>query len=971
MDSSTEKYVVVYSLYKAEGLEIYLPAAYICSVDKYDRPSYIQAAALMENTASYGIDAENSIHKSLITLCHELSLVELEKVFNKNKKKPEKLTSLFADPRVQKTIQGLIDKRMNKFLELVKTNQCYLCLYLLRKVNANDLLLGFFPDFVQPHLLFTKTQTGIRYELKLQVGEKILKPVQHEVLLITNLPGIIVLDNIVMWISDINTAKLKPFLKAESVFIPDKLVKNYFKQFVLDVMGKVDVASDGFDIHKLSTITNQHLTFLYDFIEDRWLVDIRFEYGDFQFFGSDKQKRKTKITFDDQDQIYVYECTRDFQSEAKIEEVLQNIGLKKLYNNRFYYNSDKYSVLEKVNEEIETLNAIFQVHPPESDGKQLTFIAFSVITNFTLINDWFDLNGLVKIGDEAYPISKLFRNIKNDDPYFKLKDGNYVLIPAEILTKYEQLVRFGQETQDKWKLSKTHFTLLENMGTSVAKSKQTIITEEDIIYKESSDLKAQLRPYQLQGVKWLIKHQQNNMGGCLADDMGLGKTLQTIAALLYAKENKSTTTQDNAPVQLDLFGEIQTTGRKSLNALIVLPASLVFNWYSEIKKYAPKLQVLQYTGAQRKKAEKTLMTFDIILTTYQTVVIDADILKVLHFHYIVLDESQQIRNKNSKIFSAVLQLSSDHRLSLSGTPIENSLSDLWSQMEFINPSILGSYSFFKDHFQIPIEKHRDEKAIEELKLLVDPFILRRTKGQVAKDLPELIELTHLASMTDEQAKYYEKEKSATRNHLAGLDRQSGQFRIHVLSSLMKLRQIANHPVITKADYNGESGKFEDIKDQIRTIVKGGHKVLVFSSFLAHLDLFAQWLQAEMIKYLLLTGSMSSAEREQAVLSFQNDDSFQVFLLSIKAGGTGLNLTAADYVFILDPWWNPFVEMQAVARAHRIGRVNNVFVTRFITKDTIEEKIMRLQDKKRTLSDDIIDVNDLPELSDLELESLLE
>lgn len=970
MDTPFEKYVVVYSLYKAEGLEIYLPLAYICSVDKYERPDYIQAAALAENTTSYGIDYDNSVHKELITLCHELSLPELEKSFNKNKKKPEKLTSLFADPKIQKTIQGLIDRRMNKFMELIKKNQCYLCHQLVRKVNAYDLLCGFFPDIVRPHLLFTKTQTGIRYELKLKVGEALIKPVQHDIALITNMPGIIILDKIVMWLSDINTAKLKPFLKAESVFIPDKLVKNYFTQFVLDVMGKVDVESDGFDIHKLNSITGQHLTYIYDFLEDKWLLDIRFEYEDFHFSGSEKGKRKTKISFDKNDNIYVYECTRDLIGEDNLIQVLLNLGFKKMYNNRFYYNDTKFSVLEKTSAEIDVLKTVFQIQPPECEGKQLTFSTFSVLTNFVLINDWFDLKGMIKIGDEEYPISRLFRNIKNDDPYYKLSDGSYILIPNEIMTKYEAIVRFALEGEYKWKLSKTHFTLLEGLNSRIDKSKLKT-TEEEVVYVSPIELKAQLRPYQIQGVKWLINHQQNKMGGCLADDMGLGKTLQTIAALLYAKENKTVSEQQNAPVQLDLFGEIQTTGRKSLNALIILPASLIFNWYNEIKKYAPSLQVIQYTGPQRKKVEKTLMTFDVILTTYQTVVIDFDILKSLLFHYIVLDESQQIRNKNSKVFNAVHQLNGEHRLSLSGTPIENSLSDLWSQMEFINPSVLGSYAFFKEHFQEPIEKFRNEKAITELKKLVDPFILRRTKSQVAKDLPDLIEQMHFAEMTEEQAIYYEKEKSAVRNHLAGLDRQSGQYRFHVLSSLMKLRQIANHPLITKADYQGESGKFEDIKNQIRTIVCGGHKVLIFSSFLSHLDLFAEWLQLESTPYLLLTGSMTSTERENAVMNFQNDPSYQVFLLSIKAGGTGLNLTAADYVFILDPWWNPFVEMQAVARAHRIGRKNNVIVTRFITKDTIEEKIMRLQDKKRTLSDDIIDINELPELSATELEELLQ
>ena len=383
------------------------------------------------------------------------------------------------------------------------------------------------------------------------------------------------------------------------------------------------------------------------------------------------------------------------------------------------------------------------------------------------------------------------------------------------------------------------------------------------------------------------------------------------------------------------------------------------------------MHVLRYTGPGRKKVSATLFTFDVILTTYQTAVSDLDFLKTFDFNYLVLDESQQIRNKDSKVFRSLNQLSARHKISLSGTPIETSLSDLWAQMEFINPEILKTYSFFKNNYQIPIEKNRDENAIKELKLLVDPFILRRTKEQVAKDLPDLIETIQYSEMSVPQARMFEKEKSAARNFLLSLDRNHGKFKFHVLSTLLKLRQIANHPVIVDASYKDESGKFEDIKDRLSTIIKSGHKVLVFSSFLSHLRLLESWLDTCSYNYVKLTGSMNSDERQKAVHDFQSKDNIQIFLLSIKAGGTGLNLTAADYVFILDPWWNPFIEKQAIARAHRIGRQNNVFVTRFISKNSIEEKILMLQSKKKTLSDDIIEDGTLPELNDNELLELLD
>ncbi len=358
------------------------------------------------------------------------------------------------------------------------------------------------------------------------------------------------------------------------------------------------------------------------------------------------------------------------------------------------------------------------------------------------------------------------------------------------------------------------------------------------------------------------------------------------------------------------------------------------------------------------------------MTTYQTAVLDLEILKKQTFTYVILDESQQIRNKNSKVFKALHTLHTKYKISLSGTPIENSLSDLWSQMEFINPKILGSYAFFKEHFQTPIEKLRDAQTIQNLKTLVDPFILRRTKEQVAPDLPELIEKVHYSEMSVEQAKVFEREKSAARNHLLGLDKSGGQYKMHVLASLTKLRQIANHPKLADENYTDESGKFDDITSQIQTIVRSNHKVLVFSSFKAHLQLVSTWLEGENIPYVLLTGDHSSDQRQDAVHAFQENEGIQVFLISIKAGGTGLNLTAADYVFILDPWWNPFVERQAIARAHRIGQQNNVMVTRFISKNSIEEKILLLQESKKSLSSDIIDLAEMPDLSEDNLELLL-
>jgi SNF2 family DNA or RNA helicase len=386
-----------------------------------------------------------------------------------------------------------------------------------------------------------------------------------------------------------------------------------------------------------------------------------------------------------------------------------------------------------------------------------------------------------------------------------------------------------------------------------------------------------------------------------------------------------------------------------------MPASLVFNWHNEINKFAPQLTVYRHTGSKRHRDIRLLSRFDILLTTYQTALRDVDMLGQLEYEYVVLDESQQIKNKNSKIFKAVNELVANHKISLSGTPIENSLSDLWAQMQFINPNLLGSYNFFQRNFIQPIEKQGDESVTDQLKTMIAPYLLRRTKEMVAKDLPELDTRVFYSEMSVEQKRLYEKEKSAVRNYLFEnyAPHDLGYNNI-VIRALTKLRQIANHPRLVYDDYSKRSGKFDDISEQLDVVIRGNHKVLLFSSFVQHLQLFRNKLEKSGRPYTWLSGENTPAQREEAIKRFEQEEDTRIFLISLKAGGSGLNLTAADYVFITDPWWNPAAENQAIARAHRIGQTRNVFATKFITKDSIEEKILSLQEKKSKLFHDIIE-----------------
>ena len=499
-----------------------------------------------------------------------------------------------------------------------------------------------------------------------------------------------------------------------------------------------------------------------------------------------------------------------------------------------------------------------------------------------------------------------------------------------------------------------------------------------------------MRPYQLHGAKWLIGHYRHGFGACLADDMGLGKTLQTIAMLLYVKEKTGNPVPDlngtegpsrnaqNPPgnahsrpggAQFSLFQAYQEEIRP-LQALIILPASLVFNWQRELAQFAPSLFVYVHTGPKRMKDIRAIGGHDVVLTTYHTARQDLDLLGKMEWQVIVLDESQQIKNRESEVSRVVRALRGCGKVSLSGTPIENSLADLWTQMEFINPDTLGSFHAFREQFLTPIEKQNDAVARQRLFARVRPFFLRRTKAEVAPDLPALSEQIFYTEMCAAQQKRYEKVRSAMRNEILSLF-DDPKTRILALQALTRLRQLANHPVLAEPDYAGGSGKFDDVMAQWDTVRRAGHKVLFFSSFEKHLQIFRQVFESEGYPYAWLTGDTAAADRARAVERFQAEPAVQAFFMTVKAGGVGLNLTAADYVFLLDPWWNPAAEDQAVARAHRIGQTRPVTALRFIARDTIEEKIRQLQERKKQLGLDFFAAGaETPALTRAELETLL-
>jgi non-specific serine/threonine protein kinase len=435
------------------------------------------------------------------------------------------------------------------------------------------------------------------------------------------------------------------------------------------------------------------------------------------------------------------------------------------------------------------------------------------------------------------------------------------------------------------------------------------------------------------GFHWLNYLHEVSWGGILADDMGLGKTIQALSFLHHYR---------------------QQYGR--LTALVVCPTTLIFNWENEIKKFAPSLTYRIHHGGERLRNKETLSGFEVLITTYGTLRSDIKLLMDIPFDYVILDESQAIKNPASKVTRAACLLHAKHRLCMSGTPLQNNTFDIFAQMNFLNPGMLGSIEFFRQEFAIPIDKFGEPDRKDHLRKLLYPFILRRTKEQVARDLPEKTETILFCEMEGEQRKIYDAYRNDYRDRILGTIESQGihKSQLTILQGLMKLRQICDSPAILNETetYPNHSIKLDELAREISENI-GNHKALIFSQFLGMLALIREKLHTLGIAYEYFDGSTTATDREKAIRAFQENDSCRVFLISLKAGGVGLNLTAADYVYIVDPWWNPAVEQQAIDRTHRIGQTKNIFAYRMICKDSIEDKILQLQERKKILAKDLI------------------
>ncbi|MFD2999898.1 DEAD/DEAH box helicase [Pontibacter toksunensis] len=973
---TTQPFQVIYSLFEHEYLG-YLFESFVVQVNSKGQLTLQHQNISAKNADEFAsrLDADDF---KLITLIDQIQQDAVLKRFSSKRMTPVDFFLKAYDPEkgdkvLQETISHYIQGRMGKILELLRSKMTFI---MGKDGEPTWKRIEIAPERASVLFHFMRNADNTHYFPTIKYAGQKIEFQYRNAELICYEPAWLLLNNVVYsFEKDVDGKKLQPFLNKKFIVVPRSVEENYYKKFVAPLVESFDVHAKGFDIRAEKYEPFPYITFSEiaaaeapavkvngngsDAKTERGaaqhtkiLFSLAFQYGGYMV--QTQEAKRISVSMEKTPDSYIFhKLIRDLNHEKAFVKELSKRALEVKNGQAVLDKSDAFSWLNNNLTELEELG--FTVRQSEKSGKNYFIGEITLDVGITEKNDWFDIYGTVRFGEFEIPFIRLKNHILTKNNEFLLPNGQIAVIPEEWFTQYIELFAFS-EGEDHLTLKKHHMALVNdlqqgNLATVTMTRKLEKLREFEAIEDQPLPVGfvGELRPYQKAGYNWLHFVQNYKFGGCLADDMGLGKTVQTLAMLQHRKEN----------------------GAESAS-LLAMPTSLVYNWLNEAQKFTPDLRILTYTGTYRDKNVEQFQNYDVILTSYGIVRLDAELLKTYYFDYIILDESQAIKNPDSSTSRAVRSLKSRHRLILTGTPVENSTMDLWAQMSFINPGLLGNQHFFRKEFLKPIEKEKDEHKTRRLHALIKPFILRRHKSQVAKELPEKIEHTTFCKMTEEQEHAYEETKSFYRNKiLTNLEEHGpGNTQFMLLQGLTKLRQIANHPLMTDPGYEGESGKLKEVLRMTKSVVGEGHKVLIFSQFVKHLEIIRKVLDERKVTYAYLDGNTKN--RQEQVERFQKDESIQVFLISLKAGGVGLNLTAADYVFILDPWWNPAVEAQAVDRAHRIGQQNTVFTYKFITKDTVEEKILALQNRKIKLVTDLISTDEavIKNLTKDDIESLL-
>ncbi|OOG78836.1 DEAD/DEAH box helicase [Algoriphagus sp. A40] len=955
--NSDRPFQIVYSIFSHESLGL-LFESFVIQLDEKGRLSLAYQNISSANAIEFNAGLDKADYELIKLMDSMQPEVVVKPYMKKGNIRPKEFLIKIFDPKTEdKTIQELLFKNLEikraKILPLLIGKRLFEMAtdgnptWKEIQVNAERATVIFH---------FEKGEYNTQYYPKVKFRGKPLDWQHKGGYLICKDPAwLIVNQQLFHFEKGIDGKKLQPFLTKSRIMVERKFELEYYRKFVTSLITQFEVEAKGFEIHTEQGTPQALLAFselpggtkedlfgseIENITEDIIVFELRYKYGDFDFgiLSNDGENSGNSCRFEENNGEFTFwKTVRTPLVEKKFETYLKK---KQMIFTHGKFALPKTKAFEWLgnNEDYLEEHKIKIVQRGSLSGKTFHIGKAQITIEVNENIDWFDVKALIKFGVYLVPFAKIRKLIIQGKTEFELPNGEIAVIPASWFVNYSELFNFIEErSTEELVLRKHHLAFARELqnGELIRLNlslKLERLRNFDAIddYELPGSFEGTLRPYQHAGYNWLRFLNEYQFGGCLADDMGLGKTVQALALLAHEKEENP-----------------------GFTSLLVMPTSLLYNWELEAKKFTPEIKILVYSGTSRLKDPWKFRGYDIVLTSYGIVRLDIDVLKDFYFNYVILDESQAIKNPTSNIAVAVNKLKSKRRLILTGTPVENSTMDLWSQMNFVNPGLLGNQALFKKQYLQPIEKENNREKAGRLNAMIKPFILRRLKSQVAKDLPEKLTNVKYSDMTPEQEKVYEEVKTYYREkiigELNGGGRGSQQFTL--LRGLTQLRQIANHPKLVREDYKDDSGKLEDITYMLQETISENHKVLVFSQFVRHLSIVRAYLDENKIPYAYLDGA--TKDRQAQVEKFQNDENIKVFLISLKAGGVGLNLTKAEYVFLLDPWWNPAVEAQAIDRAHRIGQENKVIIYKFITRGSVEEKIMALQDRKLALAGELI------------------
>lgn len=981
---NTKKFEVVFTFVNHANFGIIVEANAVQLLDN-GNPSLTFQRIRIQNADYFQLD---NAQKAAVELIEKFEMdVIMKKFYTGTKKlKPADFIQKHYNPELAKLVREYIEIHLLKLLHIIKDYPLYWSGKLGEPMGqriqfANE------PTSVLFH--FREQEDGMNYFVTLKHQDQKINIFENNAHLLVGKPAWIITEDRLLFFNErVDGVKIKPFFNKRFIHIAANQLSVYMNKFVLPLLENHDVYAKGFDIvtEQLSVKPVLRLNKSQEKVKNLLLY---FQYGNWQFpYHVDKrvnvslEEKEGKFTF--------HRIRRSYPIEKDNIRILQELGLSFVKGSIMGIDSDQdydYSMVQWVNQYSDEL--IRNGFVIEQDFSEVNYFLgkIDVKIKVSQAEDWFDLMAIVRFGSFEIPFTRLKNHILNNKKEFVLPDGSIAVLPSEWFSHFSKVLNFSVEEDDRLKIKKIHISLLEDLQQYLddelpSADWAAAITDQKIPdCNIPQSFKAEMRSYQKEGYNWMRFLLENKLGALLADDMGLGKTIQTLALIQHLTDEQAKlkllgklNLPSSEQVQQLINGQSDNDSHWHGPCIVVCPKSLLYNWRNEANKFAPELKVLTYSGLNRNKLITQFTEVDLVVMSYGTMRNDLDFLKKFEYPLIVLDESQAIKNPSSLTARNLLKIHARHKVALTGTPIENTLLDIWSQMNFLNPGLLGSYTYFEKQFIRPIEKEGNTKKTDELKRFIDPFVLRRTKGQVMKDLPPKVEKIHYCEMSEEQSELYEKIKSQYRNEILSHINEVGisKSRLKIFNGLMHLRQLALNPVLKDSNYEGSSGKDDEIVRMLVRAIENGHKILLFSQFVGYLKNIAEILKDSGIKFCYLDGSMDEHERQDQIEVFQNNNEIRIFLLSLRAGNSGLNLTAADYVFLADPWWNPFTMKQAEDRAHRMGQSKTVMSYKFITKDTIEEKILALQQKKTRLAESIIPDEDtiLNNINVEELEELL-